>query len=128
MSLAPGAGEIVLLPFRSRHDETVTNILFEAIPGGRSKRSREDPTPTTRTRSTRSHSISSRATRRRCMRAHVGAILEAARHDAAVADAFADNFGHPEEMWRSIATPERAAAFLARTGSAQAAPATALAA
>ena len=48
---------------------------------------------------------------------HVQAILGAAWQDEAVANAFADNFAHPDAMWRAIATPERAQAFLARVGS-----------
>jgi hypothetical protein len=48
---------------------------------------------------------------------HVEAILGAAWQDEAVADAFVDNFAHPDAMWRAIATPVRAAAFLARFGS-----------
>jgi len=44
---------------------------------------------------------------------HVEAIFGAAWQDHAVADAFVDMFAHPAEMWRTIATPERAAAFLA---------------
>jgi hypothetical protein len=49
---------------------------------------------------------------------HVEQILGAAWQDAAVADAFVDNFAHPDAMWRAIATPERAAAFLASARSA----------
>jgi 2-polyprenyl-6-methoxyphenol hydroxylase-like FAD-dependent oxidoreductase len=44
---------------------------------------------------------------------HVEAILGAAWQDQAIADAFCENFAHPDAMWRAIATPERAAAFLA---------------
>jgi 2-polyprenyl-6-methoxyphenol hydroxylase-like FAD-dependent oxidoreductase len=44
---------------------------------------------------------------------HVEAILGAAWQDASVADAFIDNFAHPDAMWRAIATPARAATFLA---------------
>lgn len=44
---------------------------------------------------------------------HVEAILGAAWQDESVADAFVDNFAHPDAMWRAIATPERAVAFLA---------------
>ncbi len=44
---------------------------------------------------------------------HVEAIFGAAWQDQAVADAFVDKFAHPDEMWRAISTPERAAAFLA---------------
>jgi hypothetical protein len=51
---------------------------------------------------------------------HVEAILGAAWQDEAVADAFADNFAHPDAMWRALATPERARAFLARVGAAPA--------
>jgi 2-polyprenyl-6-methoxyphenol hydroxylase-like FAD-dependent oxidoreductase len=45
---------------------------------------------------------------------HVEAILGAAWQHEAVADAFVDNFAHPDAMWRALATPERARAFLAR--------------
>ena len=48
---------------------------------------------------------------------HVEALLGAAWQDQAVADAFIDGFAHPDAMWRTLATPERAAAFLARAGS-----------
>jgi hypothetical protein len=48
---------------------------------------------------------------------HVQAILGAAWQDQSVADAFANNFAHPDAMWRAIATPERAQAFLASTSS-----------
>lgn len=54
---------------------------------------------------------------------HVEAILGAAWQEQAVADAFIDNFAHPDAMWRAIASPERAAAFVAGRG----APAVALA-
>jgi 2-polyprenyl-6-methoxyphenol hydroxylase-like FAD-dependent oxidoreductase len=47
---------------------------------------------------------------------HVQAILAAASHSQPVADAFIDNFAAPAAMWRAIATPERAAAFLADAG------------
>ncbi|MDX6707220.1 MAG: hypothetical protein QOI48_3066 [Solirubrobacteraceae bacterium] len=33
-----------------------------------------------------------------------------------VADAFCDKWAHPADMWRAIATPDRAAAFLAAAG------------
>jgi hypothetical protein len=49
---------------------------------------------------------------------HVEAILGAAWERQSVADAFVDNFAHPDAMWRAIATPERAATFLAATGAA----------
>jgi hypothetical protein len=45
---------------------------------------------------------------------HVEAILGAAWQDESVADAFVDNFAHPDAMWRAIATHERAVAFLAK--------------
>ena len=54
---------------------------------------------------------------------HVQEILGAAWQDQAVANAFANNFAHPDAMWRAIATPERAQAFLAATRSPHAAPA-----
>jgi hypothetical protein len=47
---------------------------------------------------------------------HVEAIIGAANESQPVADAFCRNWAHPDVMWRSIATPERAAAFLASTG------------
>lgn len=47
---------------------------------------------------------------------HVEAILEAASKNRSVADAYVDNFAHPARMWRVIATPQRAAAFLANVG------------
>jgi 2-polyprenyl-6-methoxyphenol hydroxylase-like FAD-dependent oxidoreductase len=47
---------------------------------------------------------------------HVEAILGAAAQSAAVADAFCDMWADPAAMWRAIATPERAAAFLASVG------------
>jgi 2-polyprenyl-6-methoxyphenol hydroxylase-like FAD-dependent oxidoreductase len=53
---------------------------------------------------------------------HVEAILGAAWQSQSVADAFIDNFAHPDDMWRAIATLERAATFLAAAGAA--APAT----
>jgi 2-polyprenyl-6-methoxyphenol hydroxylase-like FAD-dependent oxidoreductase len=53
---------------------------------------------------------------------YVEAILGAAWQSQSVADAFIDNFAHPDDMWRAIATLERAATFLAAAGAA--APAT----
>lgn len=47
---------------------------------------------------------------------HVEALLGAAWTNQAVADAFIDNFAHPDAMWRAIATPQRAASFVARVG------------
>jgi hypothetical protein len=47
---------------------------------------------------------------------HVEAILAAAWQSQAVADAYVDNFAHPARMWRAIATPQRATAFLASVG------------
>ena len=47
---------------------------------------------------------------------HVEAILGAANEHQSVADAFCSNWAYPADMWRSIATPERAAAFLAAAG------------
>jgi 2-polyprenyl-6-methoxyphenol hydroxylase-like FAD-dependent oxidoreductase len=44
---------------------------------------------------------------------HVEAILGAAAQSPAVADAFSNLWADPAAMWRAIATPERAAAFLA---------------
>ena len=55
---------------------------------------------------------------------HVEAILGAATMHQAVADAFSANFANPAAMWRALATPERANAFLAN---AMAAPALSLA-
>ena len=46
---------------------------------------------------------------------HVVELLEVATRDARVADALAARFGRPAELWRTIATPERTAAFLAGT-------------
>jgi hypothetical protein len=43
---------------------------------------------------------------------HVLEILQAAAAEPEVADAFASRFSYPDQMWRTIATPERAAAFL----------------
>ena len=54
---------------------------------------------------------------------HADAIFAAATQRQAVADAFCDNFGHPDAMWRAVATPSGAAAFLM---SASATPATAV--
>jgi hypothetical protein len=50
---------------------------------------------------------------------HVEAILGAAAQSPAVADAFSNMWADPAAMWRSIATPERAAAFLASVGAPQ---------
>jgi 2-polyprenyl-6-methoxyphenol hydroxylase-like FAD-dependent oxidoreductase len=47
---------------------------------------------------------------------HVEAIFEAAWQSQPVADAFVDNFADPAAMWRAIATPQQAAAFLAGAG------------
>ncbi|MEA2189487.1 MAG: hypothetical protein QOK16_4498 [Solirubrobacteraceae bacterium] len=47
---------------------------------------------------------------------HVEAILGAASQHQSVADAFCDKWAHPADMWRAIATPDRAAAFLAAAG------------
>jgi 2-polyprenyl-6-methoxyphenol hydroxylase-like FAD-dependent oxidoreductase len=47
---------------------------------------------------------------------HVEAILGAASELQPVADAFINGFAHPAAMWRAIATPARAAAFLANAG------------
>jgi 2-polyprenyl-6-methoxyphenol hydroxylase-like FAD-dependent oxidoreductase len=55
---------------------------------------------------------------------HVQELMGAATASQAVADAFGNLWATPAEMWRTIATPERAAAFLARAG----APAVAMAA
>jgi hypothetical protein len=41
-----------------------------------------------------------------------------------LADAFTDNFGHPDRQWQALATPERTRAFLARHGAAEAPGAT----
>jgi 2-polyprenyl-6-methoxyphenol hydroxylase-like FAD-dependent oxidoreductase len=51
---------------------------------------------------------------------HVEEILGAATMSQPVADAFCRNFADPAAMWRAIATPERAAAFLAGVGRAPA--------
>jgi 2-polyprenyl-6-methoxyphenol hydroxylase-like FAD-dependent oxidoreductase len=47
---------------------------------------------------------------------HVEVILGAASQLQPVADAFCNNFADPAAMWRAIATPARAAAFLTNTG------------
>ncbi|MEY2442343.1 MAG: hypothetical protein QOJ46_1769 [bacterium] len=47
---------------------------------------------------------------------HVEAIMGAATADQRVADAFCNLWADPAGMWRTIATPERAAAFIARAG------------
>jgi len=47
---------------------------------------------------------------------HVEAILGAASQHQSVADAFCDKWAHPADMWRAIATPDRAAAFPAAAG------------
>jgi hypothetical protein len=52
---------------------------------------------------------------------HVVELLSAAGADKAVADALVDAYDDPPAMWRALATPERAATFLARTRSAVAA-------
>ncbi|MGH9277523.1 MAG: styrene monooxygenase/indole monooxygenase family protein [Acidimicrobiales bacterium] len=44
---------------------------------------------------------------------HVVELLSAATADQGVADAFIGGFADPDAMWRRVATPERAAAFLA---------------
>lgn len=46
---------------------------------------------------------------------HVLGVLAAAADDQAVADAFIDGYNDPAAMWRALATPARAEAFLART-------------
>jgi 2-polyprenyl-6-methoxyphenol hydroxylase-like FAD-dependent oxidoreductase len=51
---------------------------------------------------------------------HVEMVLGAATQHQPIADAFCNNFANPAAMWQAIATPDRAAAFLA---SAVAAPA-----
>lgn len=43
---------------------------------------------------------------------HVLNLLCAAMQEKAVADAFVNNLNTPRRMWRSMATPERTAAFL----------------
>jgi 2-polyprenyl-6-methoxyphenol hydroxylase-like FAD-dependent oxidoreductase len=52
---------------------------------------------------------------------HLEGLLGAAMMDQSVADAFCNLWAAPADMWRTIATPERAAAFVARHSSAQAA-------
>lgn len=47
---------------------------------------------------------------------HVEAIFEAANQHQSIADAFCGKWAYPADMWRAIATPERAAAFLAAAG------------
>jgi 2-polyprenyl-6-methoxyphenol hydroxylase-like FAD-dependent oxidoreductase len=47
---------------------------------------------------------------------HVQELLGAATASQAVADAFGNLWAAPADMWRTIATPERAAAFLAKVG------------
>jgi hypothetical protein len=44
---------------------------------------------------------------------HVLEVLAAATADKAIADALAGGFADPQAMWRRLATPERAAAFIA---------------
>ncbi len=58
---------------------------------------------------------------------HVQELLGAATASQAVADAFGNLWSAPADMWRTIATPERAAAFLARVGAPAPAPAPAAA-
>ena len=55
---------------------------------------------------------------------HVEGLLGAAMGSQSVADAFINLYADPAGMWRTIATPERTAAFIARHG----APQTAMAA
>lgn len=50
---------------------------------------------------------------------HVEALMGASMADRSVADAFCNLWSAPADMWRTIATPERAAAFLARHGAPQ---------
>jgi hypothetical protein len=52
---------------------------------------------------------------------HVQELMGAATAQQSVADAFANLWSRPAEMWRTIATPERAAAFIARHAAPQAA-------
>ena len=47
---------------------------------------------------------------------HLEGLLGAAMMDQAVADAFCNLWAAPADMWRTIATPERAAAFVAKFG------------
>jgi 2-polyprenyl-6-methoxyphenol hydroxylase-like FAD-dependent oxidoreductase len=47
---------------------------------------------------------------------HVEELLGAANEQQSVADAFSGLWAHPADAWRAIATPERAAAFLAAAG------------
>jgi 2-polyprenyl-6-methoxyphenol hydroxylase-like FAD-dependent oxidoreductase len=49
-------------------------------------------------------------------RPHVAAILGTASTLQPVADAFINNFAYPAAMWQAIATPARAATFLANAG------------
>ena len=47
---------------------------------------------------------------------HLEVLLGAAMMDQAVADAFCNLWAAPADMWGTIATPERAAAFIAKVG------------
>jgi 2-polyprenyl-6-methoxyphenol hydroxylase-like FAD-dependent oxidoreductase len=47
---------------------------------------------------------------------HVEAILGAAWQNPSVADAYVDSFADPAQMWHAVATPQRAAVFLASVG------------
>lgn len=51
---------------------------------------------------------------------HVEGLLGAAMTEQPVADAFCNLWADPAEMWRTIATPERSAAFIARHSALQA--------
>ena len=47
--------------------------------------------------------------------AHMVQVLGAAAQHQAVADAYAWGYNHPDRFWERVASPERAAAFLAAT-------------
>ncbi|MFD7996749.1 styrene monooxygenase/indole monooxygenase family protein [Streptomyces mexicanus] len=55
---------------------------------------------------------------------HLRSLLGAMSRHRPLADAFTDNFGHPDRQWQALATPERTRAFLARHGAAEAPGAT----
>lgn len=45
---------------------------------------------------------------------HVVGLLMAMASNKALCDAYTQNFNHPDRQWDTVATPERAAAFIAR--------------
>jgi glycine/D-amino acid oxidase-like deaminating enzyme len=50
---------------------------------------------------------------------HVVGLLMAMAENKAVCDAYTQNFNHPDRQWDTVATPERAAAFIARHAAGQ---------